>query len=269
MNFKTTKPHVSFKKVILSALLITTFSHVSLAQEESEESKGKDKKNDLSSKFFMALSTSTYTDLIVTPLKFYYGATGNTDQQGNPTFAEIPYQTQQLNIVSIGMEPRLNLKEFDDNSSISISAPVSFGIGNSFSAAGEDLIVRGINGFGSIQVPLLFKLNLGNGSTYTTEKDYGFSAGAGFELNKVGLINLTELSRKYNKAFVLPCLSAGFTFMRGDTPMEINFKYAFGKVRTQEYDPQGGILKDNNGIPYIRNTRGQSLKLSFVYLINY
>jgi hypothetical protein len=167
------------------------------------------------------------------------------------------------------MEPRLNLKEFDDNSSLSISAPVSFGIGNSFSAAGEDLIVRGISGFGSIQVPLLLKLNIGNGSTYTTEKDYGFSAGAGLELNKVGLINLTELSRQYNKAFVIPSFSAGFTFMRGDTPMEINFKYAFGKVRTQEYDPQGEILKDNNGIPYIRNTRGQSLKLSFVYLINY
>lgn len=257
------------KRKIISALFLLACFSTGFAQESSEESKGKNSSNDFSKKFFMAISTSTYMDYIVSPLKYYNAPTSNTDTAGNPIYGSIPYQTSQFNIVTLGIEPRWNLKDFDDNSSLSISVPISFGIGNSLSAANDDLIVRGVNGFGSIQIPLLLKLNIGNGSTYTTQKDFGFSAGAGIEMNKIGLINITANAKQYNKAFFLPSLSAGFNFMRGDSPMEINFKYAFGKVSLQERDAQANILKDATGIPYIRNTRGQSFKLTFVYLMNY
>lgn len=264
---------MSKKNIVFSLILAVLIPSV-YAQEGSQESSGKDKKNEFSKKFFMAITTSTYMDLIVSPLKYYYAPTGNFTQgdslhPSEPTYGSIPYQTQQFNIISLGAEPRYNLKEFDENSSLSISAPISFGIGNSMSAANDDLIVRGVNGFGSIQIPLLIKLNFGNGSTYTTQKDFGFSAGAGIEMNKLGLINLTANAKEYNKAFLLPSLSAGVTFMRGNSPMEVNFKYSFGKVKFQERDAQDGILKDATGIPYIRSTRGQSLKLTFVYLMNY
>ena len=264
---------MSYKIFIISLMIIVSVPLAS-AQERSEESSGNNKKSEFSDKFFLALTTSTYTDIIVSPLRYFRYPTGNFIQQGSdstfvPEYGSIPFQSQQFNIISLGLEPRYNLKEFDENSSLSISAPVSFGIGSSFSAAGDDLIVRGVEGFGSIQIPLLLKYNIGNGSTYTTQKDFGFSAGAGLEFNKIGLINLTAESKKYNKGFVLPSFSAGVTFMRGNSPMEINFKYAFGELRSQETDTQDDPLKDNSGVLYKRSTRAQSIKLSFVYLMNY
>ncbi len=251
-------------RISLCTLLFLWFLPISVAQEKSNESENTGKDENIPKRFFISLTTSTYLDMIVSPLTIHFDATGNFDINGNPTFKDIPYQTQELNIVSFGIEPRYNLKEFDENSSLSISAPISLGIGNSFSAASDNLIVRGINGFGSLQVPLLFKLTVGNSSTYNTQKDIGFSIGAGAELNKIGLINLMDMSNKYNKAFVLPCFSAGFTFMRNDGPMEINFKYAFGSIKVQEMDGQGRSL-----LLAQRTTRAQTFKLSWVYLLNY
>ncbi len=257
------------KKIILSATLLLAFMTSVFAQEGSQETEAKDKKNDLTNKFFLAISTSTYTDIIVSPLKYYYGPTGLFDQKGDPTYGDIPYQTKEFNIFSMGIEPRFNLKEFDENTSISVSTPISIGIGSSFSAAADELVVKGAQGFGSIQIPLLLKLNLGNGSTYTTQKDFGFSAGAGFEMNKIGLISSTSSANFYNKAFVLPCISAGFTFMRNASPMEINIKYSFGKLLSQDTDAHGNPLLNNLNLPYTRDTRGKSIKLSFIYLMNY
>lgn len=258
------------KKLILSITLLLTFMATAIAQEGSRESEGNEKKNNFSKKFFLAISTSTYTDIIISPLKYYNGPTGTFDPiTSEPEYGEIPYQTKEFNIFSMGIEPRFNLKDFNENFSLSISAPISIGIGSSYSAAADELVVKGTEGFGSIQIPLLLKLNLGNGSTYTTQKDFGFSAGAGFEMNKVGIISSSSSANSYNKAFVLPCISTGFTFMRGNSPMEINIKYSFGKLQSQDTDAHGKALLNNLNLPYTRDTRGKSIKLSFVYLMNY
>ncbi len=258
------------KKLILSITLLLTFMSTAIAQEGSRESEGKEKKNDLANKFFIAISTSTYTDIIISPLKYHYGPTGIFDPiTQERIYGDIPYQTKEFNIFSMGIEPRFNLKDFNENFSLSISAPISIGIGSSYSAAADELVVKGTEGFGSIQIPLLLKLNLGNGSTYTTQKDFGFSAGAGFEMNKVGIISSSSSANSYNKAFVLPCISTGFTFMRGNSPMEINIKYSFGKLQSQDTDAHGKALLNNLNLPYTRDTRGKSIKLSFVYLMNY
>lgn len=236
-----------------------------MAQEDGSETKTSSDKN--AQKFFIAFSTSTYTDVIISPIKFHRTATGNTDPQGNPTFADIPFQSMQYNIISLGLEPRYNLKEFDENTSLTLAAPVSFGIG--VTAPVDDLSVKGSSGFGSFQVPVMVKLFRGNGSTYQTVKDFGFNIGAGMEFNKIGLINLSGETDRFNKPFVFPCVTAGVLFMRGDSPLEINFKYGFGTFRTQEVNGQGDPLLDNNGLPYQRRARGQSIKLSFTYLMNY
>ena len=258
------------KKLILSITLLLTFMSTAIAQEGSRESEGKEKKNDLANKFFIAISTSTYTDIIISPLKYHYGPTGIFDPiTQERIYGDIPYQTKEFNIFSMGIEPRFNLKEFNENSALSVSSPISLGIGSSYSAAGDELVVKGAEGFGSVQVPLLLKLYLGNGSTYTTQKEFGFIAGAGFEMNKVGIISSSSSANSYNKAFVLPCISTGFTFMRGNSPMEINIKYSFGKLQSQDTDAHGKALLNNLNLPYTRDTRGKSIKLSFVYLMNY
>lgn len=248
---------------LLFALLL--FSFVLNAQNTKDESdeNSKSGKSDFEKKFFMAVTTSTYTDILITPLKYHWDFTGNTDALGNKKYDFIPYQSIQTNIVSIGFEPRYNIKEFDDNNSFSVSIPFSFGIGSSYSAAGDDLKVKGAEGFGSIQFPILFKINTGNGATYKTQKDFGLNFGAGIEFSKVGIINMSASSNPFNKFFTLPCATLGLVMMRGDSPMEINLKYAAGKTVTQTTDTQGLILNQN------RITRAQTLKLSFIYLLNY
>ena len=252
------------RKILIASFI---FLQGILANAQEEGSEPVSKKNAASQKFLIAFSTSTYTDILISPIKFHYTATGNTDAQGNPTFASIPFQSMQYNIISLGLEPRYNLKEFDDNTALTLASPVSFGIG--VTAPVDDLKVKGSSGFGSLQIPVILKLFLGNGSTYNTEKDFGFNIGGGFELNKIGIINLSGESDKYNKAFVMPCVTAGILFMRGDSPLEVNFKYGFGSLRTQDVNGQGDPLTDNTGVPYRRTARGQTIKLSFTYLMNY
>ena len=258
---------MSRKIIILSLILIQGM--LSFAQEEGDEPIPVSKKNTNSQKFLIAFSTSTYTDILISPIKFHNTATGKTDVQGNPIFGEIPFQSMQYNIISLGLEPRYNLKEFDDNTALTLASPVSFGIGVTTPVDPDKLEVNGSSGFGSIQIPIILKLFLGNGSTYNTEKDFGFNIGGGLELNKIGLINLSGESDKFNKAFVMPCVTAGILFMRGDSPLEVNFKYGFGSMTTQDINSQGDPLLDNNGLPYRRTARGQTLKLSFTYLMNY
>ncbi|MCB9252681.1 MAG: hypothetical protein H6605_09460 [Flavobacteriales bacterium] len=247
-------------KIFILSILLSFFSVVR-AQEVVKENK------EFLDKFFLSITTSPYMDFMVSPIQFHTTATGNTDIFGNPTYARIPFQSVQFNILSLGLEPRYNLKEFDDDAALTLAAPVSFGIG--VTGPVDELKVRGSTGFGSVQIPVLLKLFIGNGSTYRTIRNFGFNLGAGAELNKIGLINISGESNEFNKAFILPCVTAGIVFMRGDSPMEINFKYGFGPVRSHDVDGQGNPLQDNNGLPYKRSSRGQSLKLSLVYLLNY
>jgi hypothetical protein len=255
------------KKLLVFACAVLVLNSNLFAQYEEIESPAPVEKSDFKKNFYLALSTSTYMDMLVTPLRYYYTATGNTDALGNPTYANIPFQSMQYNIVTLGLEPRYNLKDFNEDMALAITAPVSFGIG--VTGPVDDTKVKGTNGFGSIQVPIMMRIYTGNGSTYSTMKNFGFNFGGGIEFNKIGLINFTGESNQFNKAFVLPVLTAGVTFMRGDSPMEVNFKYGFGPMKNQDVNNQGDPLTDNTGIPYRRTTRGQTLKLSFIYLMNY
>jgi hypothetical protein len=261
-NFKLKK----MKKVIVSLAFLLLLVPTISAQDE-EETTVENPKSSWSDKFFLAFTASTYTDLIISPLQYHYALTGNTDQAGNPTTANIPFQSLQYNIISLGIEPRYNLKEFDDNTAITLAAPVSFGIGTTGPV--DNIKVQGVSGFGSLQIPLIMKLFIGNGSTYRTQKDFGFNIGGGFEFNKIGLINLSGETNKNNSPFIMPCITTGIVLMRGDTPMEINFKYGFSKFKTQDTNGQGDLLLDSFGVPTTRTVRGQTLKLSFVYLMNY
>ena len=237
------------------------------AQDDESDSRPSSSKKDFLNRFFLSVTSSPYTDLIISPISFHTTSTGNTDAQGNPTYASIPFQSMQYNIFSLGMEARYNLKELDENTAITLAVPASFGIGTALPV--DDIKTRGVSGFGSFQVPVMVKLFTGNGSTYKTQKDFGFNIGGGLEFNKIGLINLGGEANTFNKPFILPCVTTGIVFMRGDSPMEINFKYGFGRLKNQDVNGQGDPLLDNAGIPYRRTARGQSIKLTFIYLMNY
>ena len=255
------------KHILIVAILFFTSTSSIMAQDDEEPVEEKPYRITLQDRFLISLTTSTFTDLLVSPIRFHQTSTGNTDAQGNPIYADVPFQSSQYNIVSFGVEPRFNIKEFGDNNALTIAAPVSFGVG--VTQAAENRTVRGTEGFGSLQIPFILKICTGYGSTYRALKEFGVNVGAGFEINKIGLINTSGSSSNFNKAFVLPCITAGILFMRGDSPMEVNFKYGFGRMLTQDVNDQGDPLLDNNSVPYQRTARGHTLKLTFVYLMNY
>ena len=152
--------------------------------------------NDYNDNFFMSFHSTAYFDFIWSPLKLENAPTGNTIIDGNgnevPEYKEIPFQSYTNNLFSFGVEPRYNIHTIDNNTAVAVSSPISIGLGQVGQSPFISHRVGSVEGFGSIQIPLFLKLYIGSGSTYDCEKDYGVSLGAGFEYNKVGLIQLNN-----------------------------------------------------------------------------
>lgn len=223
--------------------------------------------NDIRDRFFLGTASSFYIDFATTPLSSTRLRVGAEPDPNDPTktidkFADVPTQSQYISYFSFGLEPRFNIKEFSDDLAFAVSAPLTIGFGQSF-AANES--VNGIDGFGSVQLPVMAKLYLGTGSTYETNQEFGLNVGGGIELNKIGIINIGGSLEESNArtSWVMPVVAGGVHFWRGASPMEVNLKYGFGKKESYNYDKYGQPLT----IPRI--TRASSIKLTFIYLLNY
>lgn len=246
---------------ILLILLISGYT--ALAQEE--EKRWEDN-------LYIGFTSSTYLDIVKSPLTFAERIVGNDPDPNNPDnviprYRKVPYQSMIWNLFSIGIEPRYNLKEISDDAALAVSIPFSFGIGSSLPVM-ED--IGGFEGFGSIQAPLMLKYYMGNGSTYKSEKAYGVSFGAGIEYNKIGVFGVPSLDESAtNKAFVLPVASLGMTMWRNNTPFEINLKYGHGRLEEYDVDFNGNPLLNQGGFPVSRITRSSSFKVTFVRLMNF
>jgi len=223
---------------------------------------------DAQDRFFMSFHSSTYLDFVSSPLRTELTWTGNLDVNGDKIFVDAPVQTFNLNIFSFGIEPRYNIREFDDNSAFAISAPLSLGLGQSGPINNK---VLGISGIGSFQLPILAKLYIGSGSTYKSERDFGISFGGGLEYNQVGLLRMEEVSSSApkNKGWILPVATLGVHFWRGYNPMEINIKYGAGTVKEYYFDQYGNELRDDQDRVTQGKAKAYSFRLSISYLLNY
>jgi hypothetical protein len=233
---------------------------------------------DYNDNFFLSMHSSFYFDYIWTPLKVEYAPTGNvgpdpTDPSKTvPLFAEIPFQSFANNLVSFGLEPRYNIRKLDENSAIAISSPISLGIGQVTAPPYSDFSVGGIEGFGTLQIPLYAKLYVGSGSTYECEKDFGISMGVGLEFNKVGLIRLDQTQSDYqgSTAFVIPVASIGFHFWRGYSPVEVNIKYGETSATYFSFDRDGDSILDATNGKISRGTgKGRTIRISMSQILNY
>lgn len=217
-------------------------------------------------RFFLGTASTFYIDFVTSPLSTERVRVGAQPDPNDPTqsidvFAEVPKQTQYISYFSFGLEPRFNLKEFSDDIAFAVSAPVTIGFGQSFEA-NEDVL--GNSGFGSIQLPVLAKIYLGAASTYRSNQDFGINLGAGFEVNKIGIVNFGSFEEaNSNPAWIMPTVAGGIHFWRGNSPMEVNFKYGFGAKDTYRFDKFGTFLSAP------RVTRASSIKLTFIYLTNF
>lgn len=248
------------KKAII-AVVVCFAQLYSWAQTESKaEDKG------IKDKLFLGFVTAYYLDFVSSPLKIIDMSIKLDDGNGGyiqtPDTA-VPFQTRYISFVSLGVEPRYNIKEFNENLSLAIAAPITVGFGQAF-AQNDD--VHGARGFGNIQAPLLLKLYAGSNATYASIADFGISAGAGLEYNKLSIIATEEDNRivDANKGWFMPTFSASVHFWRGNSPIEVNFKYGRGNLQSYKVNKQGSALVDGE-----RFTRANSIKLSFIYLFDF
>lgn len=222
--------------------------------------------------FFLSFHSTVYFDVIWSKLYVENAPTGNiiiVDGKEVPEYKEIPFQSFTYNIFSFGLEPRYNIKTFDENSALAISSPISLGLGQ-VTAPPSDNAIGSIEGFGSLQIPLFAKLYVGSGSTYDCEKDYGVSFGFGFEYNKLGLIRLDggEPAGPLNKGFVIPAASLGIHFWRGINPVEVNIKYAEGASKEYHFDKYGDPIMSSSGLSSGVG-KARSFRMSISYILNY
>ena len=223
---------------------------------------------DAADNFFLSFSSSIFLDIVKTPIGSVEAFIGN-NPDGTKAYTDAPTQSVQFSSYSFGFEPRFNVHKINDDAAIGVSMPISFGIG--YAVPANDF-VKGIQGaLGSIQVPLLAKFYYGNSSTYNTEKDFGISIGGGLEYNKIGLVGGEEDDKAdgLHKGFILPVMSMGVHFWRGNTPFEVNVKYGTTKTVEYRFDSDGNPLKNEAGDLISRTGKGSSFKLTFLYLLNY
>jgi len=258
-------------KQLLAALILLmsfpVFSQEDITDEEPVAKPAEKKKFDWEQNFYLALSTTTYLDIVRSPLRMVDVWVGQ-NPDGSPIVKAVPYQTLSWSLFSLGLEPRVNVKTFSANHAFAVSMPFSLGVAQCLPAQAD---IRGTEGFGSIQIPLYAKMYFGHGSTYDSEKDYGVSFGAGLEYNKVALLpnKFDDETNEGNKGWVMPVFALGIHFWRMSSPVEINLKYGAGRPKEYFVNGDGELLKDIDPTVTSRTARSSSFKLSFVYLMNY
>lgn len=249
------------KKIIFSLLVCSLLSAQAQVLEEydNEDPSETPKSSIWVDQLFLSVTTSYYIDFITSPVNIYqreYAAVG-----GGVRYDDAAAQSSYSSFFSIGFEPRLNLYEPKKNLALAVAVPMAIGFGNAFPTENS----AGSRGVGHLQVPAMLRLYTGANSTFDAEDDIGVSIGAGFEWNKIGIINLSTEPEPsgINKPWVMPVISLGAHFYRGYTPLEVNLKYGFGKLQNQYLDGFGNALDVG-----VVTTRANSLKLSLVYLLN-
>jgi len=236
------------------SLILVGICLMASAQDERESKAFKDR-------FFLGMVSAYYIDFVSSPLQKLDRSVDLGGGVITPDTA-VPFQTTYLSYVSIGLEPRYNLYEFNEDLAIAVSMPMTVGFGQAF-PQNED--VEGASGFGNVQVPLMLKGYYGTQSTYDSRANFGLSAGIGLEYNKLGLVDLDGRNwiKDANKGWFMPCASIAFHMWRNNAPIEVNLKIGRGPMTDYDQDKFGQFLTDGK-----RKTRASSAKLSFVYLFN-
>lgn len=245
--------------MLLIILTNLTFGQVNGVDNDAEESSDftRTEFTDWKSRTYLSISSSFLIDYITSPLGYY----NPRETQPNFKYSRAATQSSTASLYTLGFEARYNLLDIKENLAIALSAPVGFGFSNVFATSDD---VRSGQGFGTIQIPVMARLYFGAGSTFSALDDFGINVGAGYEFNKLGVFNFGSEPQAsgINKAWLMPAITGGVSFVRGISPVEVNLKYGFGPIQDQLIDGEGNRLTSK------RTTRATSLKLSLVYPIN-
>ena len=223
------------------------------------------KLTDYKSRLIIGVGSTLYLDFITSPLR--YSTIEFQDppiRPGGPNVIRLEpaaVQTSYNSFYSMSFEPRYNIFEPADNFSFAAIIPLALGFGQSGPA---DESVIGALGFGHVQLDLLASVYYGHNATIRSEESFGVHCGIGYEVNKIGLLNLNpEFNRdNLSKAWIMPVTRIGVQFYRV-APVEVYVKYGFGQRENQLIDGNGNDLNEGKIV-----RRASSLKLAIVYVIN-
>jgi hypothetical protein len=261
------------KKLFITFLLSVITCATVLSQDDNSSSHGK-KTHINNSRYLSAMVFSFFTDGIATPytavpnyvqVQNQYSFTNTYVQQGNNAFRLLEY-----NIVCYGYKGWYNVAQFNDNAALSLGFQPTLGMGFAFSIGKQKMP----GGAFSIDVPFLLELHLGNGSTYGSDKDFGFNIGGGVEAIKSPLLMFSDIGEdtyygpngqldpvpSITTFWVEPCIVAGITFWtKFNYPMNLQLKYGFGASKT--FVGADGVTPVSGG--------GQSIGLDLNFMIGY
>jgi len=179
-------------------------------------------------RFFYNNGFSIYTEAFF-GRKFVSSVEAVTDINGVPTGA-YTYTQQSVSGFSIFTYTanfRYNVSEPDNNTSFAVNVPVGLGL------------MASDYGFGSINLPVFLSWNTGNVSTYSADKNNGFTVGLGFEYYNMALFSSKNsaydiggnivTTKIPGTSWVEPCLNVGFRYWNSkNVAREFNLKFGYG-----------------------------------------
>jgi len=129
--------------------------------------------------------------------------------------------------VNIGL--RYNLKEISDEQSIGLIANFGFGI-----IVGNTILTEEREKNGIYHIPIDLSYHYGAGSTYASDKDFGFTIRAGVDLTSLFASQTVTTNNDYQdfkRKYFLPHIGFGGTFwgFESDVMQEIFVRFEFGK----------------------------------------
>lgn len=207
---------------------------------------------------FQGLGISPYLDMITSPAVPARVQNGLMPDQRTPRMVDSYAQTVAISMLTIFYEYRTNLLEPSDNFALAVSVLPALGL----SITRPVKSLNGIDGFGHVQLAFLGKLYLGQLATQRSSNDYGVNIGIGYELNKIGILNMGNHGSHEkipNPIFFMPTVSLSLNTLRNRSPVEFNVKVGRGSV---DY-----VDLDGFGFPIIpkKVTSAYSLRLAAIY----
>ena len=100
---------------------------------------------------------------------------------------------------------RVNVYDFNDNTSLDVHLIPAIGLGLTETEEGEIW-------FGCFSLPLMGAINFGNVSTYTTKQNHGFGLGVGMEYFNGGLIVTNQSSGSRKTSVFQPALDLSYRY---------------------------------------------------------
>ena len=126
------------------------------------------------------------------------------------------YFNRGLTLAGYTLNTRLIIAEVNNNTSVSLDAPLS--LAASVSSAG----------FGSISVPIMLSFNFGNIATSTADKDKGIVLGFGAQYINSAILQKADLNPFLKKSWIQPCMNLGYRYWnKRNKAREINLKLAY------------------------------------------